>query len=92
MRNVRVDVTQGYGGSKERFPKRKYQRHLKQYQSSKSELYFFKKRSIWFIELENILKSRNEKERCPRTLLFPLLWVIFTQKSILHLFHVIVPH
>ena len=61
MRNVRGDLTQGYRGSEERFPKREYQRHLKQYQSSKSELYFLK-RLIWFRELENILKNRNEKE------------------------------
>ena len=64
MRNVRVDMTQGYGVSEERSPKREYQRHLKQYQSSKSELYFFlKKRLIQFRELENTLKNRNEKER-----------------------------
>ena len=40
MRNDRrVDLTQSYGGSEETLPKREYQRRLKQYQSSKSELY-----------------------------------------------------
>ena len=46
-----MDLTQGYMGSEERFPKREYQRHLEQYQSSKSELYFFlKKKKINMVQ------------------------------------------